>query len=87
MQADTGETVPVTEIIDPDWVEIVPGTPRRWRDGWLTIQEHGATRLLHNGAPISPPDQWVRSVVDLDETTITYTASVDPTTIEPLVLW
>ena len=85
VQADTGETVPVAEIVDPDWVEIVPGTPRRWRDGWLTIQEHGATRaLLHNGAPISPPDQWVRSVVDLDETTITYTASVDPTTIE---LW
>ncbi len=85
VQADTGETVTVAEIADPDWVEIVPGTPRRWRDGWLTIQEHGATRaLLHNGTPISPPDQWVRSVVDLEEDRITYTASEDPTTIE---LW
>ena len=85
VQADTGETVTVAEIADPDWVEIVPGTPRRWRDGWLTIQEHDATRaLLHNGTPISPPDQWVRSVVDLEEDRITYTASEDPTTIE---LW
>ncbi len=85
VQVETGETVSVAEITDPDWVEIVPGTPRRWRDGWLTIQEHGATRsLLLDGAPISPPDQWVRSVVDLDETSIKYTASVDPTTIN---LW
>jgi len=83
--ADTGETVTTLEVTDPDWVEIVPGTPRRWRDGWLTIQEHGPTRrLLFNGEPLSAPDQWVRSLVDVDESTITYTASVDPTSID---LW
>ena len=43
VQADTGETVTVAEIADPDWVEMVARHPRRWRDGWLTIQEHGAT--------------------------------------------
>ena len=84
MQADTGETVTVAEIADPDWVEIVPGTPRRWR--WMADNPRATPHapLLHNGTPISPPDQWVRSVVDLEEDRITYTASEDPTTIE---LW
>ena len=84
-KTDTGETVTVLEVTDPDWVEIVPGTPRRWRNGWLTIQEHDHTRcLLFDGEPLSAPDQWVRSLVDVDESTIMYTASEDPTSID---LW
>ncbi len=82
---NTGQTKTVLEITDPDWVEIVPGTPRRWRDGWLTIQEHGQNRsLLFNEQPLSSPDQWVRSLVAADETRILYTASVDATVVD---LW
>ena len=85
MVEDTGQTRMVLELADPDWVEIVPGTPRRWRDGWLTIQEHQQNRaLLFNQQPVSPPNQWVRSLVAVDETTILYTASVDPTIVD---LW
>ena len=85
MVDDTGQTNMVLELADPHWVEIVPGTPRRWRDGWLTIQEHEQNRaLLFNQQPISPPNQWVRSLVSVDETTILYTASVDPTIVD---LW
>ena len=82
---DTGRTEKAIEINDPYWVEIIPGTPQRWRDGWLTIQEHEQNRsLLFNGRPLSPPDQWVRSVIAADETRILYTASVDPTVVD---LW
>ena len=87
LEADesTGETETVTEITDPHWVEIVPGTPQRWRDGWLTIQEHEQNRsLLFNQKPLSPPNQWVRSLVAADESKVLYTASVDPTIID---LW
>ena len=87
LEADerTGDTETVIEIADPHWVEIVPGTPQRWRDGWLTIQEHGQNRsLLFNQKPLSPPDQWVRSLVAADENKVLYTASVDPTIVD---LW
>lgn len=85
MVDDTGRTDMVLELGDPHWVEIVPGTPRRWREGWLTIQEHQQNRaLLFNQQPISSPDQWVRSLVAVDETAILYTASVDPTIVD---LW
>ena len=87
LEADenTGQTETVLEITDPHWVEIIPGTPQRWRDGWLTIQEHEQNRaLLFNEHPLSPPDQWVRSLVAADETRILYTASVDPTVVD---LW
>ena len=82
---ETGRTEMVLELADPDWVEIIPGTPRRWRDGWLTIQEHEHNRsLLFNEHPVSLADQWVRSLVAVDETSILYTASVDPTIVD---LW
>ena len=87
LEADenTGQTETVLEITDPHWVEIIPGTPQRWRDGWLTIQEHEQNRaLLFNEHRLSPPDQWVRSLVAADETRILYTASVDPTVVD---LW
>ena len=85
VEESSGDTNPVLDVDDPDWVEIVPGTPRRWNDGWLTIEEHGNTRsLLFNGAPLSGSDQWVRSLVDVTDSEILYTASIDPTTID---LW
>ena len=85
VEESSGDTNPVLDVDDPDWVEIVPGTPRRWNDGWLTIEEHGNTRsLLFNGAPLSGSDQWVRSLVDVTDLEILYTASIDPTTID---LW
>ena len=85
VEESSGDTHTVLDLNDPHWVEIIPGTPRRWNDGWLTIEETGRTRsLVFNGAPISPPDQWVRSLIDVNDSEILYTASIDPTTID---LW
>ena len=80
---ETGDTGVVVELSDPEWVEIVPGSPRRWRNGWLTIEENGSTRaLLYDGEPISGADQWVRSLISADESSVVFTASTDPTVVD-----
>ena len=85
VEASSGSTNAVLNLEDPDWVEIVPGTPKRWNGGWLTIEEHDHTRsLLFDGTPLSAPNQWVRSLVDANESRVLYTASTDPTTVD---LW
>lgn len=85
VEESSGDTNSVLALDDPDWVEIIPGTPRKWNGGWLTIEDNGHTRsLLHNGTPLSAPDQWVRSLVDVDDSRLLYTASIDPTIVD---LW
>ena len=80
---ETGDTDVVVELSDPEWVEIVPGSPRRWRNGWLTIEENDRPRaLLYDGEPISGADQWVRSLISADESSVVFTASTDPTVVD-----
>lgn len=78
----TGAAEIAVELTDPDWVEIVPGTPR-WLDGeLLTVVELDGTRaLVHGGRRLSEPDQWVRDVVSAADGIVLYTASIDPTEV------
>ena len=74
-----GECEVVHTLEDPEWVEIVGGTPRRTEEGWLSIVERDDTRaLVAGGARISPPEHWVRDLVSADETGVLYTASTVP---------
>ncbi len=79
---DTGVGSTAGELTDPDWVEIVPGTPRWVGSELLTVREHDGTRaLLLGDRTLSGPGQWVRDVVAVRETEILYTASTDPTEV------
>jgi len=72
---------------DPDWVEIVPGTPRRHRDDWLSVVERDGTRALVWGERrLSAPDHWVRDVVSADESGVMYTASTVPHEVQLYVV-
>jgi len=75
-----GSTTEVHRITDPDWVDLVPGTPARWASGpgdgqgtdpgvgaLATVEAHdGTNRLCRDGVPVSPPGLQVRSVVGAD---------------------
>ena len=61
----TGAVTSVAEQTDPAWVEIVPGVPA-----------HTAS-----GAPVTPSSLQVRDVLDVDDDTVLFRASGDPTSI------
>jgi len=62
-----GSTTELHRITDPDWVDLVPGTPCRWEGDLVTVEVHGGTsRLCRDGVPLSPPGLEVRSVVGVD---------------------
>ena len=89
MSVDTssGATRVERSLTEPDWIEIVPGTPR-WANGRLvTIQETAqatsSTRsLLVDDQIVSPADQWVRSLVHGADGVMIYTASTNPTEVQ-----
>jgi dipeptidyl-peptidase-4 len=73
----TGETAAVFEDADEQWVELVPGTPGRLADGRLVMasDRDGARRLVVDGAPVTPPDLQVRSVVDVSGDRVVFLAN------------
>ncbi len=79
----TGTTELLAERSDPCWVSWPPGTPDRTVDGALVWAEEtdDTLRLTVDGAPITPPGMQVRSVAHVG-TSILFTASTEPTTVE-----
>jgi dipeptidyl-peptidase 4 len=79
----TGATTVVQEQHAADWVELVPGLPRRVRAGVLhTVDDGDTRRLALDGAPLTPPGMQVRGLVDLDGDAALVTASgEDPTAV------
>jgi len=84
-----GSTTELHRITDPDWVDLVPGTPCRWEGGLVTVEVHGETsRLCCDGVPVSPPGLEIRSVVGVDggpeADAILVRASSDPLDVDVL---
>jgi dipeptidyl-peptidase-4 len=81
----TGTTSPVVENTDPRWVDIVPGVPAHLGDGTLvwTHDAHDARRLVVGGVEVTTADLRVRSVVDVGDDTVLFTASPAPTATAP----
>ncbi|MBT2208620.1 MULTISPECIES: prolyl oligopeptidase family serine peptidase [Actinomadura] len=80
-----GETALLHNEHDPVWTDIVPGIPARTGGGdlvWITEDHDTATRRITvGGKPVTPPGLQVRSVLGVEDGSILFTASEDPTEI------
>lgn len=68
----TGRTSLLRAVCDESWVELLPGTPRRFADGrFLYSVDQGDTRRLWiDGEPFTPADVLLRSVEALHEDSV-----------------
>jgi dipeptidyl-peptidase 4 len=84
----TGQARVLHEDTDPRWLEIVPGVPAWTRAGQLvwTRDELDTRRLViaapgQEPVPVTPPGLQVRGVLDVDEDTVLFQASAEPTEV------
>ena len=88
----TGATSLLREDTDPHWVDIVPGVPAWTADGRIvwTVTQDDTRRLvaappgeLSSGRPepLTPAGLQVREILGVDENTVLFTASDEPTQI------
>ena len=83
VDAKSGTTEIVHEIVDETWVELVDGSPSWWGESLVTVAEHDGTRQLFVGhSAVSGPQMWVRRVVGNYLGGIVFTASVEPTEVQ-----
>ena len=79
VEVATGSTDEVYRVFDDAWVDLVPGVPRWWRGGLLTVENRGDTRrLCLDGEAFSPEGLQVRRVVGMEDDAVLAVASVDP---------
>lgn len=79
---ETGETTELTRQTDPGWVELVSGTPRRFSDQLITVQddhEADTRRLFVDGVAVSPAGLQVRSLSYAGSGHALVGATTDPT--------
>jgi len=64
----TGRSTALAEQTDPDWIDLIPGLPRRLEDGRpVTLGAAGdASALLIDGQPVTAEDLEVKQVVGVD---------------------
>ncbi|MEJ7629297.1 MAG: prolyl oligopeptidase family serine peptidase [Nocardioidaceae bacterium] len=74
----SGVTTPVRTFTDDCWIELLPGTPRRTRDGRLLhgLDDGETRRLAVDGVPFTPTGVQVRSVLGVEDDAVV--ASVVP---------
>ena len=88
--ARTGTTEPLFADGDTAWVELVPGTPAVLADGQMVTaaDRDGARRLMVDGAPVTPADLQVRSVVTTHGDEVYFLANpLDDATVQHVWRW
>ncbi|GIF48448.1 peptidase [Asanoa ferruginea] len=78
---DSGASEVEHEQRDAAWVSLVPGTPTRTAGGALvwTSDVDETRHLLIGGEPVTPAGLQVREVLGVDEDTVLFSASAEPT--------
>lgn len=84
--AGDGSTATAATDTDPDWVDIVPGTPAWTADGRLVrvVARDGAYRLMVGDQPATPAGDGalqVRAVLDVDADVLFTATGPDPTQV------
>jgi dipeptidyl-peptidase-4 len=76
----TGRTTLLTTQSDDDWVDVIPGVPRRLDDERLvTVGGAGdAVALLIDSTPVTPSDLEVRAVLAVAHDEVLFTAGTEP---------
>jgi dipeptidyl-peptidase 4 len=79
----SGKTTALTTQSDARWVDLVEGAPARLTDGRLvTVDGVGdALTLTVGGHAVTPADMEVRSVVEVSDAEVLFTASTDPLSV------
>ena len=79
----TGETSSLGAQSDAEWVDLVPGVPRRLDDGRLVTVDgvEDAVALLIDGEPVTPPGMEVRGVLGISEQEVLFAATTEPTEV------
>ena len=79
----TGATTVLHAETDPVWVENVPGVPARTASGALirAADSGGARRLFADDEVLTGPDLQVREVLGIEDETVLFRASVEPTSV------
>jgi dipeptidyl-peptidase-4 len=88
--ADTGATDVRLVDVDPQWVELVRGTPGMLGDGRLVTcaDRDGARRLIIDGVPVSPPRLQVRSIAAVGADHVVFHANpVSQPTVQHVLRW
>ncbi len=82
----SGKTSELTTQSDTHWVDLVAGVPARLSDGRLvTVEGVGdALTLSVDGHAVTTADMEVRSVVEVSDAEVVFTASTDPLSV---ALW
>ncbi|MEU5880371.1 prolyl oligopeptidase family serine peptidase [Spirillospora sp. NPDC047279] len=80
-----GETTLLHNEHDPVWTDVVSGVPARTGKGdlvWTTEDPATDTRRITiSGDPVTPPGLQVRSILAVENDTILFTASEEPTEV------
>jgi dipeptidyl-peptidase-4 len=76
----SGKTSDLTTHSDAHWVDLVEGAPARLSDGRLVTAEGmgDALTLMADGHGVTPADMEIRSVVEVSDVEVLFTASTDP---------
>jgi dipeptidyl-peptidase 4 len=71
--------VPVRDLRDDAWVDVIAGSPQWWGEQLLTVEVSEDTyRLCLDGVPFSPVGLQVRAVGAIEDDGVLVTAAVDP---------
>jgi dipeptidyl-peptidase 4 len=78
--ADDGTTSLISEDTDPDWVDVVVGTPAWTAGGQLVrvVARDGAYRLMIGDSPVTPDGLNVAEVLDTGDDVLFTAAGEDP---------
>jgi len=69
-------------IVDPQWVELVPGVPKLHEGKLITVEDRGeARRLCVDGRALTGDEMQVRRLVVVDDSGPIVAASLEPTSI------
>ena len=76
----SGDTSLLNAQSDDEWVDLIPGVPRRLSDGRLVTVAgvDDATSLLVDGSPVTPAEMEVRAVAATADEEVLFTASTTP---------
>lgn len=79
----TGECHERYEVVDEHWVELVAGAPALHEGRLVTVEDRGsARRMCVDGEALTGDGVQVRSVVDVGDEGIVFTASREPTAVQ-----
>jgi dipeptidyl-peptidase-4 len=80
----SGETSPLSTQAAEDWIDLIPGLPRRLADGRLVSAGvvGDTVALLVDGRPVTGPELELRAVVSVQDDEVLFTATAQPTEVQ-----